>query len=47
MLRSTAADLEQWCEVLDALREQGSVCVVGYADALAACESENLTVIDI
>lgn len=47
MLRSTAADLEQWCEVLDALREQGSVCVVGYTDALAACESENLTVIDI
>jgi Zn-dependent M16 (insulinase) family peptidase len=47
MLQSTAADLEKWCVALDSLREQGSVCVVGYADALAACEAENLTVIDI
>ena len=47
MLHATAADLAKWCDALDALREQASVCVVGYADALAACESENLTVIDI
>ena len=47
MLSATTADLTKWCDALDALREQASVCVVGYADALAACEAENLTVIDI
>ena len=47
MLKATAADLAKWCEALDSLREQSSVCVVGYADALAACEKENLTVMDI
>ena len=47
LLDATTADLGKWCAVLDALREQASVCVVGYADALAACEAENLTVIDI
>ena len=47
LLNATTAELSKWCAALDALQEQASVCVVGYADALAACESENLTVIDI
>jgi Zn-dependent M16 (insulinase) family peptidase len=47
LLSATTAELSKWCQALDALREHSSVCVVGFADALAACESENLTVIDI
>jgi Zn-dependent M16 (insulinase) family peptidase len=47
LLNATAADLAKWCAPLDALREQGSVCVVGYADALDACKDENLTILDI
>ncbi len=47
LLNATAADLAKWVPALDALREQGSVCVVGYADALESCKDENLTILDI
>ncbi len=47
LLNATAADLAKWCTVLDNLREQAAVCVVGYADALETCKDENLTVMDI
>ena len=47
LLNATAQTLNQWCAALEALAVQGSVCVVGYADALERCAQENLTVVDI
>jgi Zn-dependent M16 (insulinase) family peptidase len=47
LLNATAAELAKWLPALEALRQQGSVCVVGYADALEACKDENLTILDI
>ena len=47
LLEAKASDLAKWCAPLEALREQGAVCVVGYADALESCKDENLTVLDI
>ncbi len=47
LLNAKTADLAKWCDALDALQEQAAVCVVGYADALNSCESENLTILDI
>ncbi len=47
LLSAKTSDLARWCPVLEALREQAAVCVVGYADALNACADESLTVVDI
>jgi Zn-dependent M16 (insulinase) family peptidase len=47
LLKADAAQLAKWCTALDALRQQASVCVVGYADALEGCKDENLTILDI
>ena len=47
LLNATAADLTKWCNALEDLKEDAGVCVVGYADALAGCESEGLTILDI
>ena len=47
LLSATTQELGKWCEALNALRDAGTVCVVGYADALEGCASENLTVWDI
>ena len=47
LLSATTEELGKWCDALDALREQATVCVVGYADALEACAAEELTIVDI
>ena len=47
LLNASTAELSKWCVALDALRENASVCVVGYASALDACAAEELTIIDI
>lgn len=46
MLSTTRKDLRKWREVFDKLAENAAVCVVGNDDALAACQSEHLTVTD-
>ena len=38
LLSATAQGLESWCEALELMDENAPVCVVGYADALAAIE---------
>lgn len=47
LLNATAEGLTKWCNALDSLKEDAGVCVVGYADALAGCEAEGLTILDI
>lgn len=47
LLNATAEGLTKWCTALEALKENAGVCVVGYADALAGCEAEGLTILDI
>jgi len=47
LLRSTGEDLRRWCNALRSFAQDGAVCVVGHGEALAACEEENLTVVDI
>ena len=47
LLEATAEGLTKWCNALESLKEDAGVCVVGYADALAACEAEGLTILDI
>ena len=47
LLGATTAELAKWCEALNALRDNATVCVVGYADALEGCKDENLTIWDI
>ena len=47
LLHATTASLSDWCGALDALKDNASVCVVGYADALSACADEELTIVDI
>jgi Zn-dependent M16 (insulinase) family peptidase len=47
LLNATAAELAKWVPALEALRQQGPVCVVRYADALESCKEENLTILDI
>ncbi|MBQ7875578.1 MAG: insulinase family protein [Oscillospiraceae bacterium] len=47
LLEATPAKLEKWCGVLDSLKENAAVCVVGYSEALESCSEENLTVVDI
>ena len=47
LLQATAAELAKWVPALESLRESGTVCVVGYADALDSCKDENLTILDI
>lgn len=47
LLSATAEALAKWCDALDSLKEDAGICVVGYADALSACEAEGLTILDI
>jgi Zn-dependent M16 (insulinase) family peptidase len=47
LLNATTEELTKWCDALESLKEDAGICVVGYADALAACEAEGLTVLDI
>jgi Zn-dependent M16 (insulinase) family peptidase len=47
LLRATWEDLLLWCDMLRAMAQSAAVCVVGNSDALAACEKEELTVVDI
>ena len=47
LLHATAEELSKWCDALDSLKEDAGICVVGYADALSACEAEGLTIMDI
>ncbi len=47
LLGATAEGLTKWCNALDSLKEDAGVCVVGFADALAGCEAEGLTILDI
>ena len=47
LLNATVEDLTKWCNALESLKEDAGVCVVGYADALATCEAEGLTILDI
>ena len=47
LLNANAEDLGKWYNALDALRENATVCVVGYADALEACKEESLIILDI
>ena len=47
LLSATAEGLESWCNALASMDENAPVCVVGYADALAACEDEGLEIMDI
>ena len=43
MLATDAAALLRWCDALDAMANDGGVCVVGFEDALNACANEHLT----
>lgn len=43
MLATDAAALLKWCDALDAMANDGGVCVVGFEDALNACADEHLT----
>ncbi len=47
LLEATCGQLTDWCKVLNSINADAPVCVVGYADALAGCKDENLTVMDI
>lgn len=47
LLHATQEDLLCWCDMLSSMAEDSAVCVVGHNDALTACESENLTVVDL
>ena len=47
ILEAKTEELAKWCAALEAMAQEGTVCVVGYADALEACKDENLTVYDI
>ena len=47
ILSATAEKLGEWADVLDSLKEDSAVCVIGFADALEACANENLEIFDI
>ena len=47
LLNATAPELSKWRGTLELLKENASVCVVGYTDALESCTDEALTVMDI
>lgn len=47
LLGATTEELSKWCDALESLKEDPGVCVVGYADALNACQAEDLTIWDI
>lgn len=47
ILHSTKEDLLSWCDVLDVHAKEAAVCVVGFADALKACEKENLEIYEL
>ena len=47
MLATTPETLLKWCEVFEKLAGDAAVCVVAHEEALAACEKENLTVVDL
>ena len=47
LLNATTEDLTKWCASLESLQTDAGLCVVGYADALTACDAETLTIWDI
>ncbi len=47
LLSATIQELTKWCDALESLKSDAGLCIVGYADALAACEAEGLTIWDI
>lgn len=47
ILHADADKLLSWLGTLNQMGKCGAVCVVGHADALSACESENLTIWDL
>ena len=47
ILHANVDKLLSWLGTLDQMGKCGAVCVVGHADALNACESENLTIWDL
>ena len=47
LLQATWEDLLHWCSLLETMAKDGAVCVVGHSEALNACETEELTVVDL
>ena len=47
MLTTTPEKLLTWCGLYEKLAGDVAVCVVAHDEALAACEKENLTVVDL
>lgn len=45
MLATDNDALLRWCDTLDAMAKDGSICVIGHEEALKACADENLTLL--
>ena len=47
ILTTKKEDLLVWEKALDAVANDGALCIIGYPDALSACESEGLTISEL
>ena len=47
LLSTTKDSLSDWLPFFDSMAEEGTVCVIGHEAALAACQDEHLTIVQI
>ena len=47
LLSTTKDSLSDWLPFFDSMAREGTVCVIGHEAALAACQDEHLTIVQI